>query len=562
MAVDGSGNMVVATTDFSSSPVSVTAYGPNATTKNWTQTAFSYAFGRGIYAAGIYVFISTPTTSAPFIGVYTSPDGTTWTQRSSGNLAAYFYGLSYANGLFFVLGNGTLRSSADGITWTSRTAMAGIAYSICKSTSYYVMVGASGSIRTTTDLVTLTTRTSGVSWNIYSVAAIGNTVIAAGAGEGIIRSTDGGVTWSSISYTASNIDYLDVVTDGSQFVVYGGPSLGVTNSPIAVLTSPDGVTWTNRALPMVTAYNGGGQLTYANGNYYLAVSGNGNTVNRTVFTSADAYTWSLYSTSAIYYGMFYISDTGTFIACNNNGYILTSTNNGATWTPRRNQTVSSSVLTWSIAYGAGLYVTVGTGSIVRSSPDLVTWTARTNAPQSSAYSIVYGGGKFVYVTTDWAVYSSNGISWTNVAITGGALRGITYGNSLYVVVGGSGYIATSPDAITWTQRTVSGTPSFTGVCWTGSLFVAVGSSGAIHTSPDGITWTSRTSGITNTLRAVSYIGSTIVAVGDASRILTSTNGVTWTARTSADSTKGFYGVAGNSSVALVCGTNGYIVINP
>ena len=68
------------------------------------------------------------------------------------------------------------------------------------------------------------------------------------------------------------------------------------------------------------------------------------------------------------------------------------------------------------------------------------------------------------------------------------------------------------------------------------LFIAVGGSGTILTSPDGTTWTAQTSGTSNDLRSVAYDGSsTIVAVGFSGTILTSSDGTTWTSRTSGTS---------------------------
>jgi hypothetical protein len=51
---------------------------------------------------------------------------------------------------------------------------------------------------------------------------------------------------------------------------------------------------------------------------------------------------------------------------------------------------------------------------------------------------------------------------------------VTYGNGLFVAVGEDGTILTSPDGVTWTQRT-SGTSNWlNGVAYGNGLFVAVG----------------------------------------------------------------------------------------
>ena len=89
---------------------------------------------------------------------------------------------------------------------------------------------------------------------------------------------------------------------------------------------------------------------------------------------------------------------------------------------------------------------------------------------------------------------------------------------LFVAVGFSGTILTSPDGITWTTRTSGTTYGLNGVTWSGTQFVAVGFSGTILTSLDGITWTSRTSGTTYQLNGVIWSGTQFVAVGLSGRI--------------------------------------------
>ena len=75
---------------------------------------------------------------------------------------------------------------------------------------------------------------------------------------------------------------------------------------------------------------------------------------------------------------------------------------------------------------------------------------------------------------------------------------------LFVSVGYSGTILTSPDGTSWTSRT-SGTPDdLRGVTYGNGLFVTVGGSGILLTSPDGLYWTERTSGTSRNLQGVTY----------------------------------------------------------
>jgi hypothetical protein len=81
---------------------------------------------------------------------------------------------------------------------------------------------------------------------------------------------------------------------------------------------------------------------------------------------------------------------------------------------------------------------------------------------------------------------------TNLSNAPASNYGATNG-TLFVIPGtaGTSAIQTSPDGITWTNRT---TPSCTviGIIWTGTRFLAATTTGVIY-SPDGVTWTETTS---------------------------------------------------------------------
>ncbi|HEY3756786.1 MAG TPA: hypothetical protein VGL42_11610 [Opitutaceae bacterium] len=72
--------------------------------------------------------------------------------------------------------------------------------------------------------------------------------------------------------------------------------------------------------------------------------------------------------------------------------------------------------------------------------------------------------------------------------TSASLTGIAGGNALMVAVGQGGVILSSPDGFTWTTRSSSG-PNLTSVAWWPNGYIAVGDGGAFATSPDGVVWT-------------------------------------------------------------------------
>ncbi|MBK9502653.1 MAG: hypothetical protein IPO06_25375 [Leptospiraceae bacterium] len=129
---------------------------------------------------------------------------------------------------------------------------------------------------------------------------------------------------------------------------------------------------------------------------------------------------------------------------------------GSTWTAR---TLPSSQVWRSVTYANGVFVAVGNGTAVATSPDGITWTDRTMPSSALWWSVTYGNGVFVAV--------AGGTSLSTAA-------------------------ATSPDGITWTSRTLPNSLYWNSVTFGNGVFVAVATLNSVAaTSPDGITWTAR-----------------------------------------------------------------------
>ena len=113
----------------------------------------------------------------------------------------------------------------------------------------------------------------------------------------------------------------------------------------------------------------------------------------------------------------------------------------------------------------------------------------------------------------------------NISNIGTQFNDICYSSklNLFVTVGNSGTIITSPNAISWTSRTSGVSINVRGITYSDelNLFVAVGNSGTILTSSDGINWTSRTSGVSTTLNGITYSSELglFVIVGNSGTIL-------------------------------------------
>jgi len=205
----------------------------------------------------------------------------------------------------------------------------------------------------------------------------------------------------------------------------------------------------------------------------------------------------------------------------------------------------------------------GVASLVITST-LSPWSAETSGFGTiNINSVTYGDGLYVAVGSSGTLTTSpDGTTWTTRTSGFGSdyINAVTYGDGLYVAVGSpysSPTLATSPDGTTWTTRTSGLSKLISAVTYGDGLYVAVGFDGGITTSPDGTTWTTRTSGFgTTIIRGVTYGDGLYVAVGSSGKLATSTDGTTWTTRTSGFGTTIIYGVTYGDGLYVAVGDSG------
>ncbi len=128
------------------------------------------------------------------------------------------------------------------------------------------------------------------------------------------------------------------------------------------------------------------------------------------------------------------------------------------------------------------------------------------------------------------VLTYNGSSWASPASgTTNQLNNVTFGNGLFVAVGSSGAIMTSPDGSTWTSQNSGTSLSLYGVTFGNGQFVVVGDLGIVLNSTNGSTWTGQASANLSAvpLNGVTFANAQFVAVGYMS-IQYSSDGVNWT----------------------------------
>jgi hypothetical protein len=263
-----------------------------------------------------------------------SPD-LNWNQVNSnfGNIT--IFSVDYGNGLWIIGGAvGQMRTSTDGSSWTTvnsnfgNTGIVSIAY----GNGLWVAGGGYSTIRTSTNGSAWTTVTSNFNSTIRSIA-YGNGLWIAGGYYGVMRTSTNGSAWTTVDSSFS----FDFTSD-IRSIAYGNGVWVAGGFAGKMSTSTNGSTWTT-----------------VNSNF-------GNTNIR-----------------SIAYG------NGLWIAGGEQGQMRTSTN-GSTWTTVSENFGNASIT--ALAYGNGFWV-AGIGGR-RSSTDGITWTTNAGSVVLPVQGIAYG----------------------------------------------------------------------------------------------------------------------------------------------------------------------------
>jgi hypothetical protein len=173
---------------------------------------------------------------------------------------------------------------------------------------------------------------------------------------------------------------------------------------------------------------------------------------------------------------------------------------GTAWT---NQAASGSESQNAIATdNAGVICSVGDQGDCYTSADATTFSIQTLGAAVDMFGVVWDAtnSQFVTVGDGTSHYTSpTGVTWTaqtkNESLT--IYRGIAEGGGRLVAVGDGGDIETSDDAgVTWDLQTSGVAADLTSVAYAANgrgvglpLWVAVGATGTVISSPDAETWT-------------------------------------------------------------------------
>jgi len=565
--------------------------------------SFTNTGGRALYSMATsgtaWVF---GTTQTPRI-IYTT-DGTSFSAVPPNASISTITGIRYVNNQFVATttpsNNGaTLLVSPDGINWSARTMQASAsggttsANSIAYGAGVYV-IAYSGAILYSTDLITFTQAAPATLTAVYLkvIYAGGQFVAVSSTGAGSIITSPDGINWTTQTNPIS-CAYQDVIYANSLYVAYGNISTG------NVVTSPNGITWTSRSVGASNVV----QVVYGGG-IFLAATLVG------IHTSTDGLTWAMRATNIPNAQVLSVGYVGsTFYAGGSTDGLYATSADGTTWTLKRDASgggifafhdvngkavaigdmgivvlaggtreayqpgftiafnVSLTTGGRQVAYnGSNQYVMVSSRGLPLYSSDGNSWTA-TSLTGTSAFSsgncIAYLNGNYLIGggnSTASIATSTNGIDWTvRTTPTTTGINKFAYGAGVYVAVGNSGNIFSSPNLATWTSR-AAGAQAFGDVIFDNGQFVAVGAAGACYTSSDGLTWTTRSAGSTQFYKVIWAAGTInlFVAIGVGGLLYTSPDGTTWTSRSAGSATFSDIAFDSTNNVLVLVGLSGTV----
>ena len=269
-----------------------------------------------------------------------------------------------------------------------------------------------------------------VSWpaaqnNTWASVAYGNNIFVAVSVNGTNRvmTSPDGFTWTVRVAAAAN-QWLSVTFGNGLFVAVSPTGFGNR-----AMYSTDGITWVSSYPPDSYWVS----VTYGAGRFVaVALSG---TVK--AMYSTDGITWSSSASLTLSNGRAITYGNGLFVAVFSSGGMVSTSNDGNIWTSR-----TSPVGDWqTAAYGDGMFVVLSASGLPRamSSPDGITWTARTATGDNNWQSVTFGYDRFVAVSNTGSgplvMVSYNGMDWqSRVGVSDPVWLAVTYGAGLFVAV--------------------------------------------------------------------------------------------------------------------------------
>jgi hypothetical protein len=323
-----------------------------------------------------------------------------WLEDSAGNTS------NHLGGTFDVLVNDTATTWREVPLSLGGSILMGAAWN---GATYVAVggIGTAGTVITSTDAIIWTPQSTPVSAPFKSAAWSGSTWVVVGddaAGRAVILNSPDAVNWTLSYQTAPctlppvcpPVQALSkVIWAGTQFVSVGAETVAGSPRSALVMTSPDGVSWTQQASGLIpVGLTEGGMTSIAWSGSVLVAAGEAPDSTAAVWRSTDAVNWS--SQSLPLTGQSVLRDVAWgasgFVVVGWGGIPATAVStDGIVW--RANQ--DAGYLSAMNAVGAGptRYLAVSNTSI-ETSTTAETWSA-TPTMRSCGNAVLWDGRRWV-----------------------------------------------------------------------------------------------------------------------------------------------------------------------
>ncbi len=546
--------------------------------------------------------------SRPAAAILTSPTGfSTWKLESAtlnpdrfGNIPPpRLNGVTW-NGSLFVASSdaGAILTSDDGIAWHTRS-INGIAW----NGSDYLAVGDNGLALTSSDGTSWTTLTSPVTTNLHAVTWGDDRFVITAASGTIINAKKTTLwTWNIEDADPDGLltstTLRGIASNGGLLVAVGDNGTILTRPHSSASLSP---TWTARISGTTSntpenLYD----IALNSANFRFSVVG----TNGTILTSTNGIDWappSAVSPAEFTTDLLNISSgNNLMIATGKAGTIISSNDDGATWTECATSSCDSIADEWLLdsSWDGTSHIVVGSNGTLITSTDGINWSAHSAQTTEHLFSIASDGASRVLIggeystqiaTNDVSAILSSDLVMTSMPdattvtsgrITQEALNKILYFNNRYTTVGSAGTILTSDNAIYWTPpNSITGGSEIANDLFDISVtdsddnhLTASGAWGTLLQSTDnGLNWNSIGPPLTGNADFLNGITSnllsnpgtpTLVTAGSGGAAFTSTNnGTSWNATAGPTQTIEDINALAASDALLVAVGNQGIILN-
>jgi hypothetical protein len=306
-------------------------------------------------------------------------------------------------------------------------------------------------------------------------------VFVAVGDDGTIVSSLDGVTWS-LEANPATLGLEDVLYANGIFVAVGrGPTL---------LTSPDGHDWTKRTYDQgsgpVNLIHDGTRFALLKAGAGLSVSTNG------INWSHEGAIGAKYDAAGIAFGHNTYVEVGYKRTGQPPDVYSSPTFNGG-WVKRDGKADENLM---GVGFAKGLFIAVGQGGTVITSPDGTDWTPRDSKTSGFIWNVTTGG-PYIVASGQWGrlLVSENGTDWTRMQTeVAGHLKDIAFGKQTFVAVGWDGAIVQSNVIGSDSQEEIRLTkPVWSNQAFSCQFAGTLGARYVLEGSNDGNTWSERES---------------------------------------------------------------------